>query len=113
MKRGRITEHDSQIAFENGESANGEKKTVESGQALPSLRNERCTAWAEYEVKGLFMIHSQKRSSDIITAGSSGAAPESVRRVRTAWRPPNVTIIDIRRTTFAPGSVTDGFSGSI
>ncbi len=48
---------------------------------------------------------------DLEAAGDKAVA-ESVQS-KGPWRRPNLTIIDIRRTMLAFGSITDGFTGSL
>ncbi len=55
------------------------------------------------------MTHNQENLSNVSMRENSEVSKESV----TAWRRPDVTIIDIKRTMLIAGSVTDGISGSI
>ncbi len=59
------------------------------------------------------MTNPQEDSSGRTTTGNSDTAVESAPGVRPVWRCPNLTIIDIRRTMFALGSILDGLTGSI
>jgi hypothetical protein len=59
------------------------------------------------------MDQERKDSIGFEVAADADATAEFIAPPRAAWRRPNFTIIDIRKTMLIAGSVIDGISGSI
>jgi hypothetical protein len=58
------------------------------------------------------MNRELSQDSNSMVAQSTATPSETSTQARGAWRPPSITIIDIRRTMAANGIYVDGGTGS-